>query len=339
VRRQVEAGVSVVNDGEVGKVSFSGYLSDRLSGFGTVEVSEPYRNDRGRGESQSFPEYYSSRGAYELHQRRAACVGPIEWKDFGAVVTDIRNVKDAANQSTPVELFLSATSPGDSLRKTINLHYKTDEEYLQAVADALKLEYEAIVAAGIVLQVDCPDFTVGKPAGDRGVRRSLEDFRKELARSVEALNYATRDIPPEMMRIHVCLGHSEAPHSASEEPSLRDLIDLFLSVRPAGLGLVGANGSRAHEWQVWQDVRLPEGKVVIPGVVDSTTNIIEHPDTVAERIVRYAGVLGRENVIAGVDCGFQSIVDTNNVDPMIAWAKLEALAEGARRATRELWKS
>jgi 5-methyltetrahydropteroyltriglutamate--homocysteine methyltransferase len=339
VRRQVDAGITVVNDGEVSKEGFHDYIKERLTGFEVVELRpQDSSSDRGKRERDSFPEYYSSRpDSYFVNRRRGGkqmgtcCVEKIEWKNFDEVERDIRNLKAATQIASVEDVFMSAISPGDTLRKFPNHHYPTEEEYMYAVADAMRREYLAIIDAGFVLQVDCPDLTTGAHPAQFG----LEEFRKEIRQNVEILNYATRDIPPERMRIHVCWGSMERPHSM--DPELGDIVDILLEARPAGMTLVGSNGRHAFEWEVWRDVKLPEGKVIIPGVVDSTTNIVEHPEVVADRIVRYAEVLGKENMIPGTDCGFQTTIRRGQVTPSIAWAKLRALAEGARLATRQLW--
>jgi 5-methyltetrahydropteroyltriglutamate--homocysteine methyltransferase len=227
---------------------------------------------------------------------------------------------------------MTAVSPGTLANFFPNRHYPTREAYLEAIAEVMRREYDAIVQAGFLLQLDCPDLALRSTWFPD---LSIPEFRTIVAHNVEALNHATRDIPAERMRMHVCWGAGETPRN--HDVPLRDIVDELLKARPAGLSLMGANGRHEHEWKVWQEVRLPDGKILIPGVIDSTTNIIEHPEVVAERLVRYASVLGRENVIAGVDCGFGTNARTDQVDPKIAWAKLRALVEGAELATREIW--
>ncbi|HVW17362.1 MAG TPA: cobalamin-independent methionine synthase II family protein [Solirubrobacteraceae bacterium] len=359
VAKQAEVGLTVVNDGENSKYSFITYLKDRLDGFGVVEeeISAYYASRRGLGPGEiraslDFPEFFEGRGSADSFVRegktaeRAVCTGPISWKDFSEVERDIANLKSALApfDGQVADAFMSATSPGAVLMTLPNRYYKDDEEYLYAIADAMSREYKAIVDAGFVLQLDCPDLATRviareQAALERGERTdfSLEEFRREIKRNIDVLNHATRDIDPDQMRIHVCWGSTEYPHHLDTE--LKDFVDVLLTARPAGLMVVGANGRHEHEWRVWEDVTLPEGKVVLPGVIDSTTNIIEHPDTVAERILRYASVLGKENVIANVDCGFQTSAGRDQVDPRVAWAKLRSLSEGAARASRELWGS
>ncbi len=227
---------------------------------------------------------------------------------------------------------MTAVSPGTITNFFPNRYYPTREAYLEAVAEVMQREYEAIVQAGFLLQLDCPDLALRStwfPA------LSIPEFRTVVAQNVAALNAATRNIAAQHVRLHVCWGAGEGPHN--HDVPLRDIVDLLLEARPGAMSIVGANGRHEHEWKVWKDIKLPDGKVLIPGVIDSTPNIIEHPEVVAERLVRYATVLGRENIIAGVDCGFGTSARTDQVDARIAWAKLRALAEGAALATRELW--
>jgi 5-methyltetrahydropteroyltriglutamate--homocysteine methyltransferase len=214
-----------------------------------------------------------------------------------------------------------------------NAYYPTREAYLEAIARAMKPEYEAIAGAGFVLQLDCPDLAMGRHI--QFGQASLEEFRRQAALNVEALNYAVGNIPPEQLRMHLCWGNYEGPHHRDVE--LRDIVDIVFSARPSGISIEASNPRHAHEWRVFEDVKLPDGKVLIPGVIDSTNNYIEHPDLVAQRIVQYARLVGRENVLAGSDCGFGTFAGLSAVDPDITWAKFRALAEGARLASRELW--
>jgi 5-methyltetrahydropteroyltriglutamate--homocysteine methyltransferase len=302
VKRQVEIGLAVVNDGEQSKISFATYVRERLHGFGGADEPRPVGL-----EARQFPAWARRRAT---PYRRPACNAPVAWKDFVAVEQDITNLQ-AATAGLPVqEVFMTAVSPGTLANFFPNRYYPTREAYLEAMAEVMKREYDAIVQAGFLLQLDCPDLAL----------RS---------------NTATRDIPPERVRMHVCWGAGEGPHN--HDVPLRDIVDILLTARPAALSIVGANGRHEHEWKVWQDVPLPAGKILIPGVIDSTTNIVEHPEVVAERIMRYTTILGRENVIAGVDCGFGTSAQTDQVDSEVAWAKLRALVEGAELASRTLW--
>ena len=324
VKRQVETGLAVVNDGEQSKISFATYIRERLHGFGGADEPRPVSL-----EARQFPAYTARRA---FPYRRPACNAPIAWQDFTAVETDIANLK-AATAGLPVqEVFMTAVSPGTLVNFFPNRYYPTREAYLQAVSEVMQREYEAIVQAGFILQLDCPDLALRSTWFPD---LSIPEFRTVVAQNVAALNHATRNIPAEHVRMHVCWGAGEGPHN--HDVPLRDIVDILLTGRPAALSIVGANGRHEHEWKVWQEVQLPAGKVLIPGVIDSTTNIIEHPEVVAERLIRYATVLGRENIIAGVDCGFGTSATSDQVDPQIAWAKLQALVEGAELATRTLW--
>lgn len=330
VRREAEAGIDVVNDGEMGKLGYSTYIKDRASGFATRAGAPPRALM-----APDFPEW-SERFAAEqsgLHRVRSTiCAGPIAWRDFAAVARDLDNLKAAANGVPVEELFMTAASPGVIAWFIANEQYPDHESYLAALAALMRDEYNAIHRAGFLLQLDCPDlaFSRGRTAG-----ATLDEFRQRVALHVAVLNEATRDIPPERMRLHLCWGNYEGPHHT--DVPLKDILDIVLTARPAGLSFEGANPRHEHEWAIWQDVKLPAGKVIIPGVIDSTTNFIEHPELVAQRIGRYAGVVGRENVIAGTDCGFGTFAGVGAVDARVAWAKLAALAEGARLASAELW--
>jgi 5-methyltetrahydropteroyltriglutamate--homocysteine methyltransferase len=324
VQRQVEIGLDVVNDGEQSKISFATYVRERLHGFHGADEPRPASL-----EAREFPEYAARRA---FPYRRPACNAPIAWKDFAAVETDIANLKAATAGLAVEEVFMPAVSPGTLANFFPNRYYPTREAYLEAIAAVMQREYEAIVQAGFILQLDCPDLALRSTWFPD---LSMPEFRTVVAQNIEALNHATRDIPAEHVRVHVCWGAGEA--ARNHDVPLRDIVDLLLKARPAALSIMGANGRHEHEWKVWREVPLPEGKVLIPGVIDSTTNIIEHPEVVADRLVRYANVLGRENIIAGVDCGFGTNARTDQVDARIAWAKLRALVEGAELATRTLW--
>ncbi len=327
VRRQVEAGVDVVSDGEQGKVGYSTYVRYRLTGFegkSTVAI---------RADWADFPEAVARHGRSPVS--RPACVGPIDWKDRGAVQTDIANFKAALAASPAPDAFMTAASPGVIAHFLQNEHYPTREAYLARLADVMKTEYDAIVQAGFVLQVDCPDLAMGRHLAFPDL--STAEFLKIAQGNVEALDHSLRDTPPDRVRLHLCWGNYEGPHH--RDIPLRDIIGIALKARPQGLSLEGANPRHEHEWAVFRDVKLPDGKLLIPGVLDSTTNFIEHPELVAQRITRYATLVGRENVIAGSDCGFGTFARSNpQVEPAIVWAKLKAMADGARLATAELWR-
>ena len=329
VAQQATAGLSVVNDGEQGKTSWAAYVHDRISGLSGESTPWP-----GPREAADFPDFFQAQAqrAWAGGVFRPACNGPLSWKDFSAVERDIANLKAATAHANVEDVFMSSSSPGTFSNFHPNRYYATEEQYLQAIADVMQREYEAIAAAGIVLQLDCPDIAIQTYYFPNATDA---EFRKIVAMRIEALNYATRNIPPESMRIHVCWGRSE-PARIYDQP-LKNLVDLYLKVRPQGLSIVGCNGRHEYEWRVWQDVKLPDDKVLLPGVIDNTSPVIEHPETVADRIERYAGVVGRERVIASVNCGFGNAVTPELRDERIVWAKLKALADGAALATARLW--
>jgi 5-methyltetrahydropteroyltriglutamate--homocysteine methyltransferase len=326
VRRQADAGVTVVNDGEASKIGYSTYVKERLDGFGSEDVGL----DATPPDLVEFPDYMG-RVMSGITFRTPACVGPVSYRSLKAVRGDVENLAAALEGADVEEAFMSAASPGVVAFFLSNRHYPTREEYLFALADAMKAEYDEIHRAGLVLQLDCPDLAMARHMlGDE----SVEDYRAAIEQNVDALNHATRDIPPEEMRLHVCWGNYEGPHI--HDVALRDIIDIVLRARPAAISFEGANPRHEHEWKVFEDVELPDGKILIPGVLDSTTNYVEHPELVAERILRYARLVGRENVIAGTDCGFATFADLVTVDPTITWLKLRAMADGAELAWREL---
>jgi 5-methyltetrahydropteroyltriglutamate--homocysteine methyltransferase len=248
---------------------------------------------------------------------------------------DIDNLKASVQDAEPADVFMTAASPGVIATFLANDYYDTDEEYLYALADAMKPEYDAIAAAGLVLQVDCPDLAMTRAMLGNDMLTD-EEFRDQIRLHVRALNHALRDIPPEQMRMHLCWGNSERPHIT--DIPMASIVDVVLEARPAGLSFEAANPRHAHEWKVWRDVRLPDGKVLIPGVIDSTTNFVEHPELVAQRIITFAEVAGKENIIAGTDCGFGTFAGYYAVKPRITWLKLASMAEGAELASRYLWK-
>lgn len=325
--RQAAVGLDVINDGEQGRVDYTVYVKDRLTGFdgesAPLGVGDP-----------EFPELAELLKPFASpFQVRPACTGPIAWSDWPAVEQDIDNLKAATADTAAAEVFMTSPSPGQIARFLHNDYYASDEEYLYALAEVMKRQYRAIVDAGFLLQLDCPDLALGRH--QIFAHLTLDEFREVAAMHVAALNYAVADIAPERMRMHICWGSTLGPHHT--DVPLREVIDLVLTARPAAVAFPGANPRHEHEWKVWRDIKLPEGKVIIPGVIDSTSNFIEHPEVVGDRIARYAEVVGRENMIAGVDCGFGTFAGRLQVDSKIVWMKLESLVAGARRASRELW--
>jgi 5-methyltetrahydropteroyltriglutamate--homocysteine methyltransferase len=329
VRKQADAGIAVVNDGELSKPSYATYIKDRLNGFGGASQSLQYRD------LVDFPEMAKRVFGDPGRSRRKtpACTGPISVRDAGAAQADVDNLKAALGAIEAEDVFVSAASPGVISLFFRDDHYGSHEAYLFAIADAMQLEYETVARAGFILQLDCPDLAMGRHIQFAGL--SLEEFRKMARLHIAALDRAVASIPPEQLRLHLCWGNYEGPHHY--DVPLADLLDLVFAARPQGISFEAANPRHAHEWKVFERVKLPTGKVIIPGVLDSTTNFIEHPELVAERIGRYARLVGRENVIAGTDCGFGTWVGQAAVDPDIVWAKLASLAEGARLASREFW--
>ncbi|MBB6373701.1 5-methyltetrahydropteroyltriglutamate--homocysteine methyltransferase [Pseudonocardia eucalypti] len=333
VRRQLDAGVDVVNDGETGKESYSTYVRERLTGFDGEPESVLSLADLNAypGARDKFMQVTGNDVAEVLGP--PACSGPIAVADPDAVDADIRNLRAAAEGTGATELFLSAASPGVIASFFANHHYPNREAYLLALAEAMRHEYEAIAASGIILQLDCPDLAMCRHV--LFDQLSLEEFRSQARLAVEMINHATANIDPDRMRIHLCWGNYEGPHHL--DVALADIIDVVLRARPNGIVLEGANPRHEHEWQVFTDVEVPEGKVLMPGVVDSTSNYIEHPELIAQRLTRYADAVGAENVLAATDCGFATGARMSAVDPDIAWAKLRAMAEGARIASQRLY--
>ena len=328
VRQQVEAGIDIVNDGEQGKVGYSTYVRHRLTGFGGQSAVPP------RADWADFPEA-SAAPSGRSGISRPACDGPIDWKDRTAVQKDTANLKAAVDAAHPTEAFMTAASPGVIAHFLRNEHYPSREAYLARLVDVMKEEYDAIHRAGFVLQVDCPDLGMGRHLAFASL--SNAEFVKIAEANVEALNHALRDIPPDRMRLHLCWGNYEGPHH--RDIPLREIIHVALRGRPQAISFEGANPRHEHEWAVFREVRLPDDRLIVPGVLDSTTNFIEHPELVAQRLVRYAEVVGRERVIAGTDCGFATFARSKPVvEPEIAWAKLKSMAEGARLASAQLWR-
>ena len=334
VSKQRDAGVDVLNDGEMSKIGYSTYVKERLTGFGGTQTMAQGGNI-GPTDLFEYPNYAQRvMGDRAINDMKLpACTGPIEVADRQAVQKDIANLKSAIAGREPSDIFMSAASPGVIALFLGNEYYPSREAYLEAIARAMKEEYNAIAQAGIVLQLDCPDLAMGRHI--QFGQASLEEFRRQAALNVEALNFAVSDIPPEQLRMHLCWGNYEGPHH--RDVPLRDIIDIVLSARPSAISLEACNPRHEHEWQVFEEVKLPDGKVLIPGVIDSTNNYIEHPDLVAQRIERYAQTVGRENVMAGSDCGFGTFAGFSTVDPDITWAKFRSMAEGARLASERLW--
>jgi 5-methyltetrahydropteroyltriglutamate--homocysteine methyltransferase len=322
VARQTEAGIDVVSDGEFSKFGYATYVKQRLTGFNGPD------HELALSELADFPTFAPAK----LDVTNPACTAPVALRTLDDVRTDIDNLRAALEALPGTEAFMNAASPGIVADYFANQYYESEEAYLYALADAMKYEYDAIADAGFILQLDCPDLALGRHLAERPLE--INEFRERVALRVRALNHALRDIPPEQTRMHVCWGNYESPHH--HDIPLKEILDLVLEASPAGLLVEAANPRHQHEWRVFADVKLPEGKVLIPGVIDTLTSYIEHPEVVAGRIVQYANVVGRENVIAATDCGFATFANNPPIDPAIAWAKLGALVEGAEIASQEL---
>jgi 5-methyltetrahydropteroyltriglutamate--homocysteine methyltransferase len=324
VRRQAALGIDIVSDGEMSKYAYSTYARERMSGL------EGQDQPLALSELAEFPTFAQR---IRLDIKTPACVGPVTYRGAAALATDIDNLKAALDETDIKAAFMNAASPGIMAHYMPNQYYPSQDAYLEALANAIKHEYDAIAGAGLLLQIDCPDLALGRHF--RSAPSTVAEFRNEIARLVAVLNHALRDIPSERMRLHLCWGNYESPHHHDIE--LAEILDLILKVRPATLLIEAANPRHEHEWIVFKDVPLPDDKVLVPGVIDTCTNYVEHPEVVAQHIERYASVVGRERVIAGTDCGFASFATLHTVDPDIAWRKLEALVQGAEIASRRLW--
>jgi 5-methyltetrahydropteroyltriglutamate--homocysteine methyltransferase len=330
VAKQVAAGIDLVNDGEMSKPSYATYIKDRLAGFGGTGNTFVYQDlaQFPRLERRVFGDPGRSR------RKTPACNGPISVRDAEAAQVDVDNLKAAAAATKAAATFMSAASPGVVSLFFRNDHYKDFETYIYAVAEAMRHEYETVTKAGIVLQLDCPDLGMGRHI--QYGELSVAEFRKRAQLHVEALNHAVANIPADLLRMHLCWGNYEGPHHC--DVALSDIVDIVFRAKPPAISLEAANPRHAHEWTLFERVKLPDGKVLIPGVIESKSNFIEHPELIAQRIARYANLVGRENVIAGSDCGYGTWVGQAAVDPDVVWAKFAAMAEGARIATKQFWK-
>ncbi|HEU0154948.1 MAG TPA: cobalamin-independent methionine synthase II family protein [Stellaceae bacterium] len=329
VRRQAAVGVDIVNDGEMSKPGYSTYIADRLSGFAGHAPAKP------RLDTRDHPNFLA---AYERMTgtnvaRRAVCVGPIAWRDREPLAQDLANLRDALARVQVTEGFMTAASPGLVPVFQTNTYYPSHEAYVEAVAAAMQEEYEAIANAGFVLQLDCPDLAMAHHTSFQELDEA--DFLKRAAFHVEALNHALQNVPADRARIHICWGNYEGPHD--HDIDFAKVAPILVKAKPQALVVEAANPRHAHEWTVWQDTKLPDDKILIPGVIDTSTNYVEHPELVAERLCRFADVVGRERVIAGSDCGFGTFAGYGKLDPDISFKKLAAMAQGAEIASKRLW--
>ncbi len=328
VERQVTCGIDIVNDGEMPRPSYATYVKDRLNGFGGTGNSFVF------ADIEAFPQtkarVFADPG--RKHRKTPACNGPISVRDVTAPAHDAARLKQALKNRAP-GTFLSAASPSVTSFFFRNDYYKTEEEYVFAIAEGMRHEYEAIVASGVMLQVDCPDLAMGRHTQFKDA--DLAGFRDGMALHIEALNRALVNIPADKLRMHLCWGNYPGPHHL--DVPFQDIVDLIWTAKPHAIQFEAGNPRHSHEWALFENVKLPEGKVLIPGVIECQSNYIEHPELVAQRIGRYANLVGRDNVMAGVDCGFSIHVGSGGVDPDVVWAKMTSLAEGAAIASRKFW--
>ena len=333
VARQVQIGVDVVSDGEISKISYATYVHDRLAGFsseGGTESAKPHLD------VAPFPAFREKMAQLTGKRRfkRVTCVGPVSVRDRSGLDRDLQNMRAAVAAAKPAEAFLNAASPGIVASFLPNSYYPSHEAYVEALADAMREEHQAIIAAGFLLQVDCPDLAMARHTMFQDLTEA--EFLKRIAFHVEALNHALDGIPADRVRYHICWGNYEGPHHYDID--LRKIADVILRVKAQGIVLEAANPRHEHEWSLWRERALPDDKVLLPGVIDTSTNYVEHSDLVAERIVRFADLIGRERVIASTDCGFGTSAGFGKLDPEISYLKLAALVEGAARASARLWR-
>ena len=332
VARQVANGVDLVSDGEMSKISYATYIKDRITGF---DGDSPRTPPADLEDFPSFLQRQASGGGTPTY-RRPCCVGPVAPRTLAPLDADVAHLRRATDTHRPTGAFMNAASPGVIALFQPNRHYPTQDAYLEALAEAMRPEYEAIVAAGLILQLDSPDLGLGRHMMYKD--RSDADYLTLIAQHVEVLNHALRDVPAAMVRMHVCWGNYEGPHTHDVE--MRTILPVLMQAKPQGLLFETANPRHQHDWQAFRDLAdlVPEDRILIPGVIDSTTNFVEHPEVVAQRIDQFAQLVGRERVIAGTDCGFSTFAGFGAVDPDIVYAKLATLAEGAARASDRLWK-
>jgi 5-methyltetrahydropteroyltriglutamate--homocysteine methyltransferase len=330
VARHVALGIDEVSDGEISKIGYATYIQERLSGFGGHTDRKPALDLR------DYPDLRKKLAAIMGQQsfRRASCIGPVAVKNRAPLEHDLARFREALRKAGAADGFMTAASPGVVSAFQPNAFYPTHEAYVEAIGAAMRDEYEAIVAAGFTLQLDCPDLAMARHTGSQDL--SETEFLKRAAHQVEVLNAAVVNIPAESMRMHICWGNYEGPHDYDID--LEKVLAIILRAKPAAISFEAANPRHEHEWVVWKATRVPEDKVLIPGVLDTCTNYVEHPELVAQRLGRYADIVGRERVIAGTDCGFGTFAGYGKVDPEVAYKKLAALVEGARIASKRLWQ-
>lgn len=330
VRQQVATGIDSVSDGETSKISYATYMKDRLSGFGGDNERQIAKD------LQPFAEFRTRMAVFAGKQsfKRQACVGPIKVIERDSLRKDIENLRAAVDAHRPHEAFMNSASPGVVSAFQPNRYYPTHEAYVEAIGAAMQEEYEAIANAGLKLQVDCPDLAMARHTGFQDLSES--DFLRRAEHQVEVLNHALRNVPASALRMHVCWGNYEGPHD--HDIPLEKILHIVLKAKPSAILFEASNPRHAHEWAVWRDAKLPEDKILVPGLLTSTSNYVEHPELVAQRIQQFADIVGRDRVIAGTDCGFGTFAGIGKMDAGISWRKLAALVEGARIASERLWK-
>ena len=330
VRQQVAVGIDSVSDGETSKISYATYMKDRLSGFGGDNERQVAKD------LQPFAEFRTRMALFAGKQsfKRQGCIGPIAVIERESLRKDIANLRAAADAHHPHEAFMNSASPGVVSAFQPNKYYPTHEAYVEAIGAAMQEEYEAIVNAGLVLQVDCPDLAMARHTGFQDL--SEQEFLKRAEHQVEVLNHALRNVPSSALRMHVCWGNYEGPHD--HDIALEKILNIVLKAKPSAILFEASNPRHAHEWAVWRDAKLPEDKVLVPGLLTSTSNYVEHPELIAQRVQQFADIVGRERVIAGTDCGFGTFAGIGKMDAGISWRKLAALVEGAKLASDRLWK-
>ncbi len=329
VARQVAVGIDVVSDGETAKIGYATYIKDRLTGFGGDSPRQVALD------LQDYPEFRNRMAVFSGKQtfKRQSCVGPITFVGHEDLASDIRRLRHAVDATPPPGAFLNAASPGVVAAFQPNAYYPSHAAYIEAIGEAMRVEYEAIVAAGFILQVDCPDLAMARHTGFQDLTEP--DFLRRAEHHVEVLNHALRNVPASALRMHLCWGNYEGPHD--HDIALDKVLPLVLKAKPAAIQFEASNPRHAHEWVIWKAADIPADKVLIPGLLTSTSNYVEHPELVAQRLLQFADIVGRDRVIAGTDCGFGTFAGIGKMDPEISYKKLRALAQGAALASERLW--
>ncbi len=329
VARENAIGIDTVSDGETAKIGYATYIKDRLSGFGGDSPRQIARD------LQPYPEFRARMAVFAGSQtfKRESCIGDIEFTGYDDLNSDLRRMRDAVDLAAPVAAFLNAASPGVVAAFQPNAHYSSHSAYVEAIGEAMRIEYEAIVDAGFILQLDCPDLAMARHTGFQDLTE--EEFLARAEHQVEVLNHALRNVPAASVRMHLCWGNYEGPHD--HDIALEKVLPIVLKAKPSGIQFEASNPRHAHEWMVWKSASIPEEKILIPGLLTSTSNYVEHPELIAQRIGQFADIVGRDRIIAGTDCGFGTFAGIGNMDAEISYKKLGMLVEGAARASERLW--